>query len=75
MIAENLMRCALFGKEHPLFPRWVYKCAEKLKYVSRFVDKKGERLPQDYYDSIFTGYNEAVWETKERLPYFKDEGE
>lgn len=74
-IAFNLMRCALFGKEHPLFPLWVYKCAEKLEYVSRFVDKKGERLPQDYYDSIFTAYNEAVWETKERLPRFKDEGE
>ena len=74
-IAENLMRCALFGKEHPLFPLWVYKCAEKLEYVSRFVDKKGERLPQDYYDSIFTAYNEAVWETKEQLPRFKDEGE
>ena len=75
LIAENLMRCALLGKEHPLFPLWVHKCAEKLEHVSRFVDKKGERLPQDYYDSIFTGYNEAVWETKERLPYFKDEGE
>ena len=74
-IAFNLMRCALFGKEHPLFPLWVYKCAEKLEYVSRFVDKKGERLPQDYYDSIFTAYNEAVWETKEQLPRFKDEGE
>ena len=75
MIAFNLMRCALFGKEHPLFPLWVYKCAEKLEYVSRFVDKKGERLPQDYYDSIFTAYNEAVWETKERLPRFEGEGE
>lgn len=39
IIGENLMRCALFGKDHPLFPLWVYKCAEKLEYVSRFVDK------------------------------------
>lgn len=66
-IAENLMRCALFGKSHPLFPLWVYKCAEKLEYVSCFVDKKDEKLPQHEYESIFTGYNEAVWETKERL--------
>ena len=66
-IAENLMRCALFGKEHPLFPLWVYKCAEKLEYVSRFVDKKNEKLPQREYESIFTGYNEAVWETKDWL--------
>ena len=67
VIAINLMRCALFGKDHPLFPLWVYKCAEKLEYVSRFVDKKDEKLPQRYYEMIFTGYNEAVWETKERL--------
>ena len=66
-IVENLMRCALFGKNHPLFPLWVYKCAEKLEYVSRFVDKKGEKLPRREYESIFTGYNEAVWETKKRL--------
>ena len=37
-IAINLLRCALFGKSHPLFPLWVYKCAEKLEYVSRFVE-------------------------------------
>ena len=67
VIAINLMRCALFGKDHPLFPLWVYKCAEKLEYVSKFVDKKDEKLPQRYYEMIFTGYNEAVWETKERL--------
>lgn len=66
-IAFNLLRCALFGKNHPLFPLWVYKCAEKLEYVSRFVDKKDEKLPQRDYEMIFTGYNEAVWETKERL--------
>lgn len=66
-IAYNLLRCALFGKNHPLFPLWVYKCAEKLEYVSRFVDKKDEKLPQRDYEMIFTGYNEAVWETKERL--------
>ena len=67
MIAKNLMRCALFGKSHPLFPLWVYKCAEKLEYVSRFVDKKGEKLPQREYEKLFTVYNEAVWETKDRL--------
>lgn len=67
MIAKNLMRRALFGKEHPLFPLWVYKCAEKLEYVSRFVDKKDEKLPQREYERIFTVYNEAVWETKDRL--------
>ena len=66
-IAENLMRCALFGKDHPLFPLWVYKCAEKLEYVSRFVDKKNEKLPQREYELIFTGPNEAVWETKKWL--------
>ena len=66
-IAENLMRCALFGKDHPLFPLWVYKCAEKLEYVSRFVDRKGEKLPQREYESIFMVYNEAVWETRDRL--------
>ena len=67
IIGENLMRCALFGKEHPLFPLWVYKCAEKLEYVSRFVDKKDEKLPQREYEMIFTGPNEAVWETKDWL--------
>ena len=67
IIGENLMRCALFGKDHPLFPLWVYKCAEKLEYVSRFVDKKDEKLPQREYERIFTGYNEAVWETRDRL--------
>ena len=67
MIAKNLMRCALFGKSHPLFPLWVYKCAEKLEYVSRFVDKKDEKLPQREYEKLFTVYNEAVWETKDRL--------
>lgn len=66
-IAINLLRCALFGKSHPLFPLWVYKCAEKLEYVSRFVDKKDEKLPQRDYEMIFTGYNEAVWETREHL--------
>ena len=66
-IAENLMRCALFGKSHPLFPLWVYKCAEKLEYVSRFVDKKDEKLPQREYEKLFTVYNEAVWETRDRL--------
>ena len=66
-IAYNLLRCALFGKNHPLFPLWVYKCAEKLEYVSRFVDKKDEKLPQRDYEMIFTGYNEAVWETREHL--------
>ena len=66
-IANNLMRCALFGENHPLFPLWVYKCAEKLEYVSRFVDRKGEKLPRHYYESIFTGPNEAVWETKDWL--------
>ena len=76
-IAENLMRCALFGKEHPLFPLWVYKCAEKLEYVSRFVDKKDEKLPQREYEMIFTGYNEAVWETRERLEggRFRNDGD
>ncbi len=67
IIGENLMRCALFGENHPLFPLWVYKCAEKLEYVSRFVDRKGEKLPRHYYESIFTGQNEAVWETKDWL--------
>lgn len=67
VIGENLMRCALFGKDHPLFPLWVYKCAEKLEYVSRFVDKKDEKLPQREYERIFTGPNEAVWETKDWL--------
>lgn len=67
IIGENLMRCALFGKDHPLFPLWVYKCAEKLEYVSRFVDKKDEKLPQREYERIFTGPNEAVWETKRWL--------
>ena len=67
VIGENLMRCALFGKDHPLFPLWVYKCAEKLEYVSRFVDKKNEKLPQIEYERIFTGPNEAVWETKQWL--------
>ena len=67
VIGENLMRCALFGKDHPLFPLWVYKCAEKLEYVSRFVDKKNEKLPQIEYEWIFTGPNEAVWETKQWL--------
>ncbi len=67
IIGENLIRCALFGKEHPLFPLWVYKCAEKLEYVSRFVDKKDEKLPQREYEMIFTGPNEAVWETKDWL--------
>lgn len=76
-IAEDLMRCALFGKGHPLFPLWVYKCAEKLEYVSRFVDKKGEKLPQREYERIFTGYNEAVWETRVRLEggMFRDYGD
>lgn len=76
-IAENLMRCALFGKDHPLFPLWVYKCAEKLEYVSRFVDKKDEKLPQREYERIFMGYNEAVWETKERLESgrFRNDGD
>lgn len=76
-IAENLMRCALFGKNHPLFPLWVYKCAENLEYGSRFVDKKGEKLPQSEYEMIFTGLNEAVWETKERLEggRFRDDGD
>ena len=76
-IAQNLMRCALFGKGHPLFPLWVYKCAEKLEYVSRFVDKKGEKLPQTEYEIIFTGYNEAVWETRDRLEggSFRDDGD
>ena len=67
IIAKNLIRCALFGKSHPLFPLWVYKCAEKLEYISRFVDKKNEKLPQSEYEKLFTGYNEAVWETKDRL--------
>ena len=77
MIAENLIRCALFGKSHPLFPLWVYKCAEKLEYVSRFVDKNGEKLPQREYERIFTGYNEAVWETKDRLESkrFRNDGD
>lgn len=66
-IAYNLLRCALFGKNHPLFPLWVYKCAEKLEYVSRFVDKKDAKLPQRDYEMIFTGYNEAVWETRKHL--------
>ena len=76
-IAGNLIRCALFGKDHPLFPLWVYKCAEKLEYVSRFVDKKNEKLPQSEYENIFTGYNEAVWETKDRLEGggFRDYGD
>ena len=76
-IAENLMRCALFGKSHPLFPLWVYKCAEKLEYVSRFVDKKDEKLPQREYEMIFTGYNEAVWETRDRLErgFFQSDGD
>ena len=76
-VAENLIRCALFGKGHPLFPLWVYKCAEKLEYVSRFVDKKNEKLPQSEYESIFTGYNEAVWETRDRLEGggFRDYGD
>ncbi len=76
-IAEDLMRCALFGEGHPLFPLWVYKCAEKLEYVSRFVDKKGEKLPQREYERIFTGYNEAVWETRVRLEggMFRDYGD
>lgn len=76
-IAFNLMRCALFGKEHPLFPLWVYKCAEKLEYVSRFVDKKDEKLPQREYEMIFTGYNEAVWETRDRLErgFFQSDGD
>ncbi len=67
IIGKNLMRCALFGKSHPLFPLWVYKCAEKLEHISRFVDKKNEKLPQREYEKLFTGYNEAVWETKNRL--------
>ena len=76
-IAENLMRCALFGKDHPHFPLWVYKCAEKLEYVSRFVDKKDEKLPQREYEMIFTGYNEAVWETRDRLErgFFQSDGD
>lgn len=76
-IARNLIQCALFGKGHPLFPLWVYKCAEKLEYVSRFVDKKNEKLPQSEYESIFTGYNEAVWETRDRLEGggFRDYGD
>ena len=76
-IAENLMRCALFGKSHPLFPLWVYKCAEKLEYVSRFVDKKGEKLPQSEYEIIFTGPNEAVWETRDQLEsgLFRNDGD
>ena len=76
-IAENLIRCSLFGKEHSLFPLWVYKSAEKLEYVSRFVDKKGEKLPQREYELIFTGPNEAVWETRERLEggRFRNDGD
>ena len=76
-VAENLIRCALFGKGHPLFPLWVYKCAEKLEYVSRFVDKKGEKLPQSEYEIIFTGPNEAVWETRDQLEsgLFRNDGD
>ena len=76
-VAENLIRCALFGEGHPLFPLWVYKCAEKLEYVSRFVDKKGEKLPQSEYEIIFTGPNEAVWETRDQLEsgLFRNDGD
>lgn len=66
-IAESLLLCALFGENHPLFPLWVYKCAEELEYISRFVDKKNQKLPRQYYERLFTAYNEAVWETKMRL--------
>ena len=70
MIAKNLMRCALFGKSHPLFPLWVYKCAEKLEYVSRFVDKKDEKLPQREYEKLFTegwGRGDGDYEVTDEL--------
>ena len=67
MISKNHMLCELCWKSHPLFPCGVYKCAEKLESVSRFVDKKDENLPQREYEKLFTVYNESVWEPKDRL--------
>ena len=76
-ISYNLFRCALFGENHPLFPLWLYKCAEKLEYVSRFVDNKGRKLPQDRYESLFTAHFGELWEVQDALKgeYSKEYGD
>ena len=41
------------------------------------MDKKGEKLPQSEYEIIFTGPNEAVWETRDQLEsgLFRNDGD
>ena len=66
-ISYNLFRCALYGESHPLFPLWLYKCAEKLIYVSRFVDNKDRKLPRERYESLFTTHFGELWEVQDAL--------